>query len=65
MAFQSAPGEACVDAEPDPWLDAYRRRFPPEPQHLRYCSTCSLREFDDCADRQLFWLDQERSAREA
>lgn len=73
-AYLGRKGGCCLnyrcppDPEPDPdGLDererAYRERFPPldEP---RYCSTCSLRDRDDCEDRQRFWLHQERAARQ-
>lgn len=49
--------------EPDPAeLDedhrAYLERFPRQPDQPRYCSTCTFRNFEDCTDRQLYWLEQ-------
>jgi len=55
--------------EPDPATlterqRAHRERFPRRPDEPRYCSTCSLRDLGGCKQRQLFWLEQERAARD-
>jgi hypothetical protein len=41
----------------DPAYNAYLERFPLETDRRRYCTTCALRDFDDCEARQLFWLE--------
>lgn len=43
------------DGEPDPYRAAYLARFPPGKGCPRYCSTCSFRDPDDSAARQIFW----------
>jgi hypothetical protein len=74
-AYLGRKGGCCLayqcptEPEPDPGtLDdrerAHHERFPPHPDRPRYCSTCSLRDLDDCEERQLFWLQQERATRE-
>ncbi len=50
------PDEAALTDE----LRDYYARFPPESGEKRVCSTCSLRDPQGCADRQLWWLAQRR-----
>lgn len=74
LIYLGRKGGCCLayqcpaDPEPDPAeLDergrAYRERFPGRDGEPRYCSTCSLRDLEECEERQLFWLEQERVAR--
>jgi hypothetical protein len=53
-----SPAETEVEADPpDGYTAAYRDRFGAGRDVPDYCSTCSLRDFDDCRQRQLFWLE--------
>jgi hypothetical protein len=54
LAYTRASDPPLADDELDASYRAFLERFPP--QGRRYCTTCSLREFDDCEARQLFWL---------
>lgn len=68
LAYRCTPADdrANAGSDPaspgaDPYDTAYWRRFPPEPPEVAYCATCSLRDFSDCAERQLFSIDLERA----
>ena len=43
------------DGQLDVYRAAYLARFPPEKGCPRYCPTCSFRDPDDSAARQIFW----------
>lgn len=47
------------DAETDAYRAAYLRRFAPEKGCPRYCSTCSFRDPEDSAARQIFWHEHD------
>ncbi len=54
----TATGEADMDDE----MREYSARFPRETGEKRVCTTCSLRDPQGCADRQMWWLEQHRRA---
>lgn len=63
LSYQCPPGPE-LDLDTLPEKDrAYYQRYPlaAEP---RYCSTCSLRDLGDCADRQTSYLQLQRAARD-
>jgi|GEM_PF-1832454 len=64
LAYQLPEPEVLVadDAEMTEELREYDARFPRETGEKRVCTTCSLRDPQGCADRQLWWLGQRRQA---
>ncbi|MGJ7441809.1 hypothetical protein [Aquipuribacter sp. MA13-6] len=62
LAYQRPSPDEVVpdDADLTDALREYYARFPPETGTRRVCSTCSLRDPQGCADRQLWWLEQRR-----
>jgi hypothetical protein len=66
LAYTEVVDEDAHDDEAeDEEHRAYRTRFPDDPGAPRYCSTCSLRDADDCDARQVFWLEQHHERRTA
>jgi len=63
LAYQLPEPDAAVvdDAEMTDAMREYHARFPRETGERRVCTTCSLRDPQGCADRQLWWLAQRRS----
>jgi hypothetical protein len=74
-AYVGRKGGCCLayqcthPAQDDEHLDERGRarleRFPAESPETSYCDTCSLRDLDDCVERQLFWRDEEQAERTA
>ncbi len=63
LAYQRPDtSEPVAEADLTPGLRAYRALFPPETGAARVCATCSLRDPQGCADRQLWWLQQRHDA---
>lgn len=63
LAYQRPDtGPAVVLDDLGPELREYYALFPPETGAARVCATCSLRDPQGCADRQLYWLQQRRPA---
>lgn len=63
LAYQGqddAPMPPPEDLTPD--LRAYREAFPVLAGEPRYCSTCSLRDPEDCDARRMFWMARQRAA---
>ncbi|MGE3288443.1 MAG: hypothetical protein AB7J32_20420 [Pseudonocardia sp.] len=65
LAYQSGEPDETAEAPLSEQARAYRARFPRRPGTPAYCSTCSLRDWPGCEERQVFWLAQERAARRA
>jgi hypothetical protein len=49
--------EQVPDSALDEDLQAWRERFPSDPQGRNYCSSCSLLQRSECQDRQLYFVD--------
>ncbi|WP_380164914.1 hypothetical protein [Jannaschia sp. R86511] len=62
LAYQRPQPDVVLpdEAELSDELREYYARFPPETGAKRVCTTCSLRDPQGCADRQLWWLGQNR-----
>lgn len=58
LAYQRPDREPVPEAELTDSLREYYARFPPETGARRVCTTCSLRDPEGCAARQLWWLEK-------
>lgn len=60
LAYTRNPDTAPSYDDPDlgPGERAYLQRFPVRPDEPRYCTTCSFRDPDDSAARQVFWAER-------
>ena len=57
--------EPVAEEDLTPELREYYALFPRETGAARVCATCSLRDPQGCADRQLYWLQQQARRRRA
>ncbi|MFC3687244.1 hypothetical protein [Aquipuribacter hungaricus] len=62
LAYQRPEPEPTPDADLTDAMREYYALFPPETGAARVCTTCSLRDPQGCADRQMWWLGQQVSA---
>ncbi|WP_336922207.1 hypothetical protein [Aquipuribacter sp. SD81] len=58
LAYQRPEPEPLAEEHLTDAMREYYARFPPETGAQRVCTTCSLRDPAGCAERQLWWLEQ-------
>jgi len=62
LAYQTPEPAAPTEDEMTDDLREHYARFPRETGDERVCSTCSRRDPQGCAERQLWWLEQRRTS---